>query len=53
MFDNKMFTPAKEVTDDLNDMMAEVESLKRNSVIYDSNTELQDMIRVSERFLKV
>ena len=30
----------KEVSDDLRDMLTEVENLKRNSVIYESTTEL-------------
>ena len=38
----------KEVTDDLNDIMVEVEKLKRSSGNYDNNDELQDMIRVGE-----
>ena len=38
-----------EVTEDLNDIMVEVEKLKRSSGNYDSNDELQNMIRVRQR----
>ena len=38
----------KEVTDDLNDIMVEVEKLKRSSGNYDNNDELQDMIKVGK-----
>ena len=39
----------KDVTDDLHAMLSEVEVLKRNSSIYDSTTELQNMIRDAGR----
>ena len=43
----------EEVTNDLNDMLKEVEVLKRSSVIYDSVMDMEDMIedvgRVSRR----
>ena len=40
----------KEVTEDLNDIMLEVERLKRSSGTWDNNDELQDMIKVSEKY---
>lgn len=40
----------KEVTEDLNDIMVEVERLKRSSGTWDNNDELQDMIKVSEKY---
>ena len=47
--DESLDDTIKEVTEDLNDIMVEVEKLKRSSGNYDSNGELQNMIRVSER----
>ena len=47
--DESLDDTIKEVTEDLNDIMVEVEKLKRSSGNYDSNDELQNMIRVSER----
>ena len=40
----------KEVTEDLNDIMVEVERLKRSSGAWDNNDELQDMIKVRETY---
>ena len=40
----------KEVTEDLNDIMLEVERLKRSSGTWDNNDELQDMIKVSKKY---
>ena len=40
----------KEVTEDLNDIMVEVERLKRSSGAWDNNDELKDMIKVSEKY---
>ena len=46
--DESLDDTIKEVTDDLNDIMVEVEKLKRSSGNYDNNDELQDMIRVGD-----
>ena len=46
--DESLDDTIKEVNDDLNDIMVEVEKLKRSSGNYDNNDELQDMIRVSD-----
>ena len=44
--DESLDDTIKEVTEDLNDIMVEVEKLKRSSGNYDNNDELQDMIKV-------
>ena len=46
--DESLDDTIKEVNDDLNDIMVEVEKLKRSSGNYDNNDELQDMIRVGD-----
>ena len=46
--DESLDDTIKEVTDDLNDIMVEVEKLKRSSGNFDNNDELQDMIKVGE-----
>ena len=46
--DESLDDTIKEVNDDLNDIMVEVEKLKRSSANYDNNDELQDMIRVGD-----
>ena len=46
--DESLDDTIKEVTDDLNDIMVEVEKLKRSSGNFDNNDELQDMIRVGD-----
>ena len=46
--DESLDDTIKEVNDDLNDIMVEVEKLKRSSGNYDNNDELQDMIKVGE-----
>ena len=50
--DEKLDDTIKEVNEDLNDIMVEVEKLKRSSVNYDNNDELQDMIRVAKKKTK-
>ena len=46
--DESLDDTIKEVTEDLNDIMVEVEKLKRSSGNFDNNDELQDMIKVGE-----
>ena len=46
--DESLDDTIKEVTEDLNDIMVEVEKLKRSSGNFDNNEELQDMIKVGE-----
>ena len=46
--DESLDDTIKEVTDDLNDIMVEVEKLKRSSGNFDNKEERQDMIKVGE-----